>query len=104
VNESREERDYHRKVAQFARANAKTVSVRRAGAIKSGLSNSLHSGSQPMKMFNAEFKRRRLAGLTGLRYGAAKRRFESLLAKCLVEGLRNGDLRAVIETALTPLG
>jgi hypothetical protein len=91
---AREERDYLRKVAKFA-------AKRRANTVKSGLDSYLHSGSDVMKMFNAEFKRRRLAGLTKQRFGAAKKRFENLLAERLIDGLRSGDLKAAIETALS---
>jgi hypothetical protein len=90
---AREERDYLRKVA-------KNAAKRRVHTIKSGLDSYLHSGSDVMKMFNAELKRRRLAGLTKLRFGAAKKRFEKLLAERLIDGLRSGDLNAAIEMAL----
>jgi hypothetical protein len=90
---AREERDYLRKVA-------KNAAKRRVHTIKSSLGDCLHSGSEPMKLFNAEFKRRRLAGLTKLRFGAAKKRFETLLAERLIDGLRSGDLKAAIEMAL----
>jgi hypothetical protein len=91
---AREERDYLRKVA-------KNAAARRVNTVKSSLGGHLHPGSQPMMMFNAEFKRRRLAGLTKMRYGAAKKRFGSLLADRLVEGLRSGDLKTAIEAALS---
>jgi hypothetical protein len=96
-----EEREYFRKAAQFARANKKVVANARVDTVMSGLQQYLHSGSEPMKMFNAEFKRRRLAGLTKLRYGAAKKRFENHLAERLIDGLHSGDLKAAIETALS---
>jgi hypothetical protein len=91
---AREERDYLRKVA-------KSAAKRRANTVEANLGKYLHSGSEPMKMFNAEFKRRRLTGLTKQRFGAAKKRFEKLLAERLIDGLRSGDLKAAIEIALT---
>jgi hypothetical protein len=91
---AREERDYLRKVAKFA-------ATRRVNTVESGLSGCLHPGSEPMKMFNAAFKQRRLAGLNKKRYGAAKKQFENLLTERLIEGLRGGDLKAAIEMALS---
>jgi len=94
ISLAREERDYLRKVAKTA-ANA------RENAIKSGLGKYLHSGSDAMKLFNAEFKQRRLAGQITLRYSVAKARFEKLLAERLIDGPRSGDLKAAIEAALS---
>jgi hypothetical protein len=95
------ESEYLRKVAQFARAHEKIVTKARVNTVMSGLENHLHSGSEPLKLFNAEFKQRRLAGLTKMRYGAAKKRFENHLAEHLIDGLRGGALKAAIETALS---
>jgi hypothetical protein len=95
------EESYLRKRAQFARAHEKIVAKARVNTVMSALPNHLHSGSEPMKLFNAEFKRRRLAGLIRSRYGAAKKRFENHLADHLIDGLRGGALRAAIDAALS---
>ena len=96
-----QEREYLRKRAQFARAHEKIAVKARVNTVMSGLETHLHSGSAPMKMFNAEFKQRRLAGLIKSRYGAAKKRFENHLADHLIDGLRGGALQAAIDAALS---
>jgi hypothetical protein len=95
------ESDYLRKRAQFARAHEKIVAKARVHEVMSGLENHLHSASEPMKLFNREFKQRRLAGLIKSRYGAAKKRFENHLADHLIDGLRGGALQAAIDAALS---
>jgi hypothetical protein len=86
------ERDYHRAVAKVARANAKIdLNARKLRA---------EQFRQAMKMFNTEYKRQRLAGITKLPFAVATKRFKELIIK-RGGGILGGDIAGVIKEALS---